>query len=402
MSALRPHIRCLVAGGFLAFGLAACVPAKQTIPTAPPQPAPTAPEPTPPPQPAGPLKVGLLLPLSGNAASIGRDMLDAAQLALFDVGRSDMELLPEDTAGTQDGARRATRAAIADGAEVLLGPLFGASTRAAAAEARGAGLRVLSFSNDASVAGGGVFTLGFRPEEQVERVVRHAIGQGASQIAVLAPDDAYGTIAGRAARQAAASVPGAPPATVVTYAPSGDVSARVGQVMQGRHPDAVLIADGGARLRQVLAALAFYVEGAAPPRLLGTRIWEGDEELLREPLAQNAWVATVEPESRRRFASNFAAVYGREPHELASLAYDATALAALLGATDRSFSEAALTDPEGFIGSLGIFRLRPDGTSQHGLAIATVEPGGLRTVDPAPQRFDAGVAAAGPASARLR
>ncbi|MDX6751550.1 penicillin-binding protein activator [Geminicoccaceae bacterium 1502E] len=392
MSALRSQFRCLVAGGVLALGLAACVPAKQTTPTAPPQPVPPTAEPAPAePLPTGPLKVGLLLPLSGNTAAIGQDMLDAAQLALFDVGQSDLVLLPQDTGGTPEGARKAARGAIAEGAELLLGPLFGASTKAAGAEGRAANLRVLSFSNDAAVAGNGVYTLGYRPGEQVDRVVGYAVAQGMPRVAVLAPDDAYGGLASRAARQALAAIPGAPPAATTFYGASGDVSGQVGQVM-GARPQAILIADGGARLRQVLAALAFYTEGGERPRLLGTRMWEGDPELYREPLAQDAWLATVDPDMKRQFAARFAQVYGREPHDLATLAYDATALAALLGRTDRSFADAALTDPEGFAGSVGIFRLRTDGTSEHGLAIATVEPGGLRTLDPAPSRFAAGIA----------
>ena len=53
------------------------------------------------------MRVGLLLPLSGPAEALGRDMLDAAQMALFDVGDNDLVLLPRDTGGTPAGARLA-------------------------------------------------------------------------------------------------------------------------------------------------------------------------------------------------------------------------------------------------------------------------------------------------------
>ena len=81
---------------------------------------PTATEPAKPPE----IKVGLLLPLSGPAEAIGRDMLDAAQMALFDVGDNKLVLLPRDTAGTPAGARLAAQEVIRDGAEVILGPLL--------------------------------------------------------------------------------------------------------------------------------------------------------------------------------------------------------------------------------------------------------------------------------------
>src|SRR5438046_3056241 len=49
------------------------------------------------------VKVALLLPLSGPNAGLGRAMLDAAQMALFDTGEGDLMLLPRDTGGTAEG-----------------------------------------------------------------------------------------------------------------------------------------------------------------------------------------------------------------------------------------------------------------------------------------------------------
>src|SRR4051812_42545407 len=44
--------------------------------------------------------VGLLLPLSGPNAALGRVLLDAATVAQFDIGDQGFVLLPRDTAGT--------------------------------------------------------------------------------------------------------------------------------------------------------------------------------------------------------------------------------------------------------------------------------------------------------------
>ena len=144
------------------------------------------------PLPTGPVKVALLLPLTGEAAMVGQDMLEAAQIALFDVGQTDMVLLPRDTGGTIAGASAAARSAIDAGAELILGPLFASSTGAVGAIAREHDLKVISFSNDASVAGDNVWVVGFRPEEQVRRVIEFAQSQGLARIGALAPDDAYG------------------------------------------------------------------------------------------------------------------------------------------------------------------------------------------------------------------
>ena len=56
------------------------------------------------------------------------------------------------------------------------------------------------------------------------------------------------------------------------------------------------------------------------------------------------------------------------------------------------FTAAQLTDAQGFVGAAGIFRLRPDGLADHGLAVVEVEAGAERVLDPAPRTFDAGLA----------
>ena len=48
----------------------------------------------------GPVKVGLLVPMSGPNAELGKAMLEAAQLALFTTGGDRLTLVPRDTAGT--------------------------------------------------------------------------------------------------------------------------------------------------------------------------------------------------------------------------------------------------------------------------------------------------------------
>jgi hypothetical protein len=67
------------------------------------------------------------------------------------------------------------------------------------------------------------------------------------------------------------------------------------------------------------------------------------------------------------------------------------ALASLLSADRGSagFSRQGIERNEGFLGSDGVFRFRPDGSIERGLAIMEVRAGGSTPVDPAPRRFTA-------------
>jgi branched-chain amino acid transport system substrate-binding protein len=155
--------------------------------------------------------------------------------------------------------------------------------------------------------------------------------------------------------------------------------------------DAIMIADGGDRLRSVAALLNFFDVDPAQIRYLGTLLWQDDPRVLREAALQGGWFAAPDPASVQAFQDRFAAAFGEPPPQpaLVGLAYDATALAVIIAQrlNDRSFSAVNLTNPQGFAGVTGLFRLREDGLADHGLAILEVTAGEARTIDPPPARF---------------
>ena len=92
---------------------------------------------TPPADGEGPVRVALLLPLSGTEQSLGQALLDAALIALFEIGDTRLTLLPRDTQGTPEGARAAATAVLREGVQLMLGPVFSASVAARRRNRRG-------------------------------------------------------------------------------------------------------------------------------------------------------------------------------------------------------------------------------------------------------------------------
>jgi branched-chain amino acid transport system substrate-binding protein len=371
------------------------------------------------------IRVGLLLPLSGPAQLLGQDMLRAAEMALFDVGANDVVLLPRNTAGTGVGARQAAEEVIADGARLILGPLFSQAVEAVTPIAERSDVRVLAFSNSAAVAEPPTFILGFRPEEQVTRVVDYALGQGLTRIAALAPDDPYGRTAMGALQEAVTRGGGELGATMYYPPDLADPSDVVREVAGygerkaalerekarvrgeegagarlreletldtfGPPPfDAILIADGASRLRSVAALLTFFDVSPENARFLGTMRWLDDPQVLEEGALQGGWFAGPAPTKMAAFNERFERAFGMPPQPLAALAYDATALAVIAARdlNDRGLTAPTLTNPQGFAGATGLFRLRPDGLAEHGLAILEVRGQETVTIDAAPERFD--------------
>jgi len=404
---LRPSFRLVALVTLLC--LSACAQQKPLPPTPPPPvaavppPAPKAePKPAPKPQPPAPkpapqvatpgaIQVAVLLPLSGNAATLGNAMLNAAQLALFELADNELTLLPFDSKGTAEGAEAAARQALAQHVDIIVGPLFAAEVRAVASVAAPAHISVLSLSADRSVAGNGTYVMGFLPGPQAIAVSDFAAAAGKLRQAVLAPANDYGRRVATELNNAAQPL-GVSLGPIEYYDPAAlDLAPVLKRLLAGRKGDdigfdALLLPDDGARLRRVGEQWAAQGIEPGQVQLLGTMLW--DEAKLGEPFA-GAWFAAAPAAGFADFSRRYQAAFAAEPPRLASLAYDAAALTMVLARRNgHDFSVGFLTNPQGFAGVDGLFRLKPDGTIERAYAIKQVVPGAAaREIQPAATSF---------------
>ena len=342
----------------------------------------------------GQIHVGLILPLSaqGNAGIAAASMRNAAEMALAEFKEPNIQLLVKDDGGTPQGAQAAAQQAIAEGAEIIIGPLFAQSVSAVGQVARARNIPVIAFSTDASVAARGVYLLSFLPESDVKRIVDFAISRGKKSFAALLPDNAYGSVV-QAAFQSEVARRGGRVVALEKYPldPSrmGEAVRKVAQAAS--RADAIFIPDGADAVPQVVAALAANHVNLRRVQLLGTGLWD-ESRIFETPALNGGWYAAPDSAGFRNFTARYKARYGQEPVRTATLAYDATALIAALVKTQgpQRFSEQVLTGASGFAGIDGIFRFRPDGTNERGLAVLRVAPGGGQVVSPAPRAFQPG------------
>jgi ABC-type branched-subunit amino acid transport system substrate-binding protein len=339
-----------------------------------------------------PVRVGVILPLtSSNAATraLAQSMLKAAQLALFDAGNASIVLMVDDEGNGGAPASAAANRLLAQGAEVIVGPLFGPSVAAVAPAARDRGVPVLAFSTERAVAGRGVYLISYLPENQVDRVVAYAAAKGHKNFAALVSQDPYGDLAADT-MTAAVTAAGGKVTAVEHLGPTAQGALEPSIRIAKSGADAILIAQdrGSAVLRTIAPTLATNGADSEHVQLLGTGLWD-DESLIREAALEGGWYAAPAPDADADFIAKYRATFGVAPASLASLAYDAVALVALLapGEPYHRFTREALMDPNGFTGVGGAFRFRPDGTSQRGLAVLEMDREGPAVVDPAPKTF---------------
>jgi hypothetical protein len=348
-------------------------------------------------------------------------MLDAALLAINEVGDERVVLVPRDDEGTPDGAARAAAAVLEAGAKLILGPLLATTVEAVAGPARAANVPVIAYSTDRAVAGNGVYLMGFLPQAQVQRVVAHAQTQGAKRFAALAPKNAYGQQVVEDLRRTVQLL-GAQMGPVRLYEANEDMKLVVRQLgaydqrkaalnqhraelrqkkdeaslqalkrLEGQETlgppdfDALLIAESGDKLLQMAALLPYFDIDPQAVKFLGTGLWES-AGVRAEPALVGATFAAPSAASRIAFEKRFRDSFGRDPVRLSTIAYDAAALAAVLG-KKGDFTPIRLTQRNGFAGVDGVFRLLDTGLIERGLAVMEVQRDGFRVASPAPESF---------------
>ncbi|PZN94162.1 MAG: penicillin-binding protein activator [Alphaproteobacteria bacterium] len=399
----------------LALGLAACAAPERRVVTAPPPIAvPDAPPPTALVE-AQQNRVALLVPLTGSNAPVGQSIANAANMALLDVGDKRVNLRVYDTT---PGAAGAAKRALADGARLFLGPLLAGDVRAVQAVAATAGVPVLSFSNDSSLAGGDVYVLGFQPGQSIARTIAYAKGRGIDRFAALVPAGVYGQRA-QTAFVRAVDAAGGRSTAVVSYTrdpakmaaaarsvtnydarikagggtaairPDGSVAAVSGTLAPVPF-QALLIADSGSTAAQFLPALAKF--GAAPGTivLLGTELWNNEPGLARAAALRGALFSSVSDERFRRLAERYRAKFGNSPSRLASFGYDSILLVNNIAGNwplGAPFPRGQLTTRDGFAGIDGAFRFTPGNIAERSLEVQQIGNGAITTVAPAARGF---------------
>lgn len=342
-----------------------------------------------------PVPVALLVPRGGSASDdlLATSLENAARLAMRDLTGVAIDLRVYATAGNAATAASVATQAVNDGAKIIIGPVYAEAANAAGVAAAGAGVNVLAFSNNTTIAGGNVFVLGPTFQTTADRLVSYAARQGKSRIVVVSAQDVAGQL-GRTAIQNAISRSGASLAGSVDYPLSQqgviDAVPRIKATLDSSGADAVFMTSSTASALPLLAQL--LPEAGIQPTVtqyIGLTRWDIPSPTLSLPGLQGGWFALPDPARSAAFSAKYQAAYGGAPHPIASLGFDGIAAVGALVAKGNSnaLSGAALTQGAGFQGASGIFRLRSDGTNDRGLAIATIRNNQVVVIDAAPQSF---------------
>ena len=346
--------------------------------------------------PSQPVPVALLVPGGSGSADVewlARSLRNSARMAAADAQGARIDLRIYDTGGNPAGAVARANEAVAAGAKIIVGPLFAESANAVAVAMKPHNINVISFSNNAEIAGGNLFVLGSTFAGVADRLVGYGVRNGKRRILEVAEDDVAGQIGARAIEGAIARN-GASLAGKVSHPVSQQgidgVTPQVAAAAKSGQIDAIFMtANQGAVLPYLTESLAAAGVTSDVTQFMGLTRWDEPSSRLTLPALQGGWFALPDPARQAQFDARYRAAYGEAPHRLGGLAYDGVAaIAALARAGNRNaLTTSGLTQSSGFQGVSGAFRLRPDGTNQRALAVATIRGNRLVILEGAPRGF---------------
>lgn len=364
--------------------------------------------------------IAVLLPTSGPNANIGKSIRPAIEAAAMQFAGNGTRIDFYDT-GSGD-VNQTIRSAVATNPGVIIGPVFAQNAKILR-DIKPSDMPALAFTSDISAVGDGLFSMALVPTNTIEATIQEMRARGGNEFIIIAPDNTSGrTMAGAAKsmtgiynikntgvfyyteRDTESIKSTAMAATMYTARNAANTRAKeiLSDILNkenlsanertslarqleninrtdtlGKLPyDSVLFLGTGDDTKSMVSFMRYYGLGTRDAALYGTPMWE-DGDIASDVSMTGAVFATL-PEIPSEFSSVYESATGTAPSRMAAMGYDATILA--IGAV-RSHDNAAayLMNQSGYIGTNGLFRLRPSGSNERALQIVSLNGDGTTT-----------------------
>ena len=363
------------------------------------------------------LHIALLLP-EARLPQLVRALHHAAMLALFAAPVDErVSLHFYDT--SREPASAAAQA-LAEGADIVIGPLFAESVALASRQTLSENIPMLALSTQEALAQRGVWLFNHTAQSEIQQIVQHITAQKHRKMGVLAPSTPYGR---ESAALALASSPsgGAPSRPSVDYVgfflPGTDAAIQVQKLTNYFHRrdrktrrlaqlktddsprarrsietlelrdtfgappfDALFLPiSQGEELRTLAALLALHDVSAPETRIYGLSAWQSLRNPENETGLRGARFLAPPDKPYRQFLAHFSENFQYAPHALAGIVYDAVSLA--IQSTDKGvIALDKLESANGHQGALGRYRLMQNGNLQRLYALHEIRADGIREI----------------------
>jgi len=358
-----------------------------------------------PPKGDGVIRLGLLVPLSGEYAALGIEIRRSVEMALFKINNPKIEILFLDTKGGETAGNAAMTGLNSD-VDIFIGPLFTEAVthaRAVTDQLRDGRSRppMLLLSNNVDVASADRWLMGYLPEQQLDGLLGHAVSTGRRRFALIAQDSIFGQRLFTHASQRLADFGLTPEAVrVLSDDELADETnlknairaftrhtASIDEAPLADSPfDAVIFAGDSAFALRTAPVLAYYDVGPDRALYIGNALWN-QRQLLVEPSLQGGLFSTRPSNLDARFDADWTEIWEEPAGQLARVGFDAMALVAILAKSNHREWSKQLVSNRGFQGYSGAFRLLPNGRNIRSFELRKINKGEAEIIRPAPNKI---------------
>ena len=331
------------------------------------------------------LRVGVLLPLSGEFQGIGESFLKAIQLALYDISSEDIKIYPKDTKGNALNTYQSAKKFEKEGIEIVIGPIFYENLERLEEINK---ITFISLTNQTQKIPKNTIAFGINIESQMDALKKYFDKIEVSKTLLLSPKSEFIYQSKSVAEKNVLKF-------YRTYSYDANPKKITGEIekitkyrerkkdlerrikileksdlykdknelkkLEQMHTlgkvnfDSVVVVDFGERLKSVLSSFMFSDVPSDEVNFFTINQWF-DESLFNENAMQNLHFPSVDFDNLKKYKKRFLNTFNEDPNEVSILAYDALGLIYYCWSNNNfQFKQDQLYTKEGFKGLHGEF-----------------------------------------------
>jgi ABC-type branched-subunit amino acid transport system substrate-binding protein len=355
------------------------------------------------------VKIGLLVPLSGNNAEIGKQIIKATRMALKDINSEKLEIFPKDT---QSDPNKTLRAAIELnnlGVNLVIGPVF-YENLVYLDELKN--LTFLSFTNKTLDLPKNVISTGINSTSQLNTIKKFIKKNEINKTILLIPNLNYGLEVNQGVKKSkiktfkkySYDIEPTKLTKQVEKITNYDIRKQnltdeIKRLENSTDPnkdnkiknlekkytignvnfDSVIIADFDESLKSVITSL-LYTDVSPKDKFFITFNQWFDESLLNETASQPIYYPSINKKNFEEFKKNFFNQFNEIPNHISLLSYDLVGLVYYLTLkNDITEINKAFSSKNSFKGKIGVFDIE-NNSINHQLNFYKIEKGFLKEI----------------------
>jgi ABC-type branched-subunit amino acid transport system substrate-binding protein len=356
------------------------------------------------------VKIGILLPLSGENSQIGSSLLKAAKLSLNKTKNKNIQLFIKDTENNNTNIISSYYDLINEEVDIILGPLFTKNIKIINPVSEDENTLMITFSNNSEVKNKSTFISGLTPEDEIRESIDYAMSKGSEKFGLIFPNNEYGLRSKKLIQNLVLEKNGEISEFVFYNSQKPDfyeASKKIASYDKRRLKlekkleelksmntiasekkyeklknqdtlgelefDTLFIgADNVKHISMLASILPYYDVDPKKVVYIGNSLW-ANKVALKEPALEKGIFTDFSKKKFGNFELEYSEAFNVKPHQIAYLAFDLVGLISNLQKKNKRINISNITANNGFIGTNGLFRFRSDGSIQRSLSVFQIK-----------------------------